>query len=184
MKKVLIITGDAAETLEVFYPYYRFLEEGFEAVVASPKKKKLHLVVHDMEDWETYTEKRGYTLQSHASFSEIKPEEFDALFIPGGRAPEYIRLDENISRIVGHFFETNKPIGVVCHGVQVLVAVRPKLDLSGRRMTAYIACKPDVESLGAQYVNEGVVVDGNIVSAFAWPNLPQMLREFMKLLRG
>ncbi len=182
MAKVLIITGDAAETLEVYYPYYRLLEAGHEPVIASPTKKKLHLVVHDMEDWETYTEKRGYTLESHISFKDVKPQEYDALFIPGGRAPEYIRLSPEISGIVRHFFEVDKPVGVICHGVQVLCAVRPKLDLTGRKMTAYIACRPDVEFLGAQYVSGGVVVDGKMVSAFAWPNLPEMMREFLKLL--
>ncbi|MEX2415544.1 MAG: DJ-1/PfpI family protein, partial [Paenibacillaceae bacterium] len=102
-KKILFITGDAVESLEIYYPYFRVLEEGYEAVIASPKKKVLKTVVHDFEGWDTYTEKPGYQLESHISFDQVVPTEYDGLIIPGGRAPEYIRLDENIPRIVSHF---------------------------------------------------------------------------------
>jgi protease I len=179
-KKVLLIAGDAVEALEVFYPYFRLLEEGIEAVIAAPTTKKLNTVVHDFTGWETYTEKPGYLIDAHVSFKEVKPEEFDGLVIPGGRAPEYIRLDPEVPRIVRHFFETGKPVGAICHAAQVLEVVRDVLQ--GREMTAYIACKPSVEGMGAKYISETLHVDGNLVSGHAWPDLPGFMREFLKLL--
>lgn len=182
-KRILMITGDAAEALEVYYPYYRILEEGFEAVIASPKKKVLRTVVHDFEGWDTYTEKPGYQLESHVSFADVDPAGFDGLIIPGGRAPEYIRLDEHLPRIVSHFFENNKPVGAICHAVLVLNALKNNKYFKGRTMTAYTACRPDVEALGAEYAKETLHVDGNLVSGHAWPDLPAFMREFLKLLK-
>lgn len=183
-KKILIITGDAVEALEVYYPYFRVLEEGFEAVIASPTRKVLRTVVHDFEGWETYTEKMGYQLESHLSFADVDPTQYDGLIIPGGRAPEYIRLDENIPRIVGHFLEAGKPVGAICHAALVLGALKDKKYFEGRTMTAYTACSLDVESLGANYTKETLHVDGNIVSGHAWPDLPGFMREFLKLIKG
>jgi len=181
-KKVLIVTGDAVEALEIFYPYYRCLEEGFEAVIASPAKKTLHTVCHDFEAHsETYTEKPAYQLPSHVAFADVNPADFDGLIIPGGRAPEYIRLNEHLKPIVAHFFETNKPVATICHGSQVLALV--KEHLRERKMTAYQACRPDVEACGALYQTETLHVDGNLVSAHAWPDLPGFMREFIRLLK-
>ncbi|MDI3256957.1 MAG: DJ-1/PfpI family protein [Kyrpidia sp.] len=179
-KKVLITAGDAVEALEIYYPYYRLLEESIEAVIAAPSTKTLHTVVHDFETWETYTEKPGYQIQAHLSFEEVNPEEYDGLIIPGGRAPEYIRLNPALPAIVRHFFETGKPVGAICHAAQVLETV-PDL-MKNRSLTAYIACRPSVESMGARYVNETVHVDGNLVSGHAWPDLPGFMREFLKRL--
>lgn len=180
-KKVLILTGDAVEALEVYYPYYRLLEEGMDVTIAAPEKKKLHTVVHDFTDWQTYTEKPAYLLDANLSFEEVEPHNYDGLIIPGGRAPEYIRLDENVPKIVRHFFEENKPVGAICHASQVLEVVPDVLE--GRNMTAYIACKPGVEASGANYVEAGLHVDGNLVSGHAWPDLPGFMREFLKLLQ-
>lgn len=177
-KKVLIVTGDAVEALEVYYPYYRCLEEGFDTTIAAPNKKVLNTVVHDFEDWETYTEKKGYQIEATASFEEVNPEEYDALIIPGGRAPEHIRLNEHLSSIVAHFFDANKPIAVVCHGALVLTPIKEKL--KDRELTAYIACKPEVESMGATYISEAFHVDNNLISGHAWPDLPSLMREFVK----
>lgn len=177
-KKVLIVAGDAVETMEVYYPYYRCLEEGYETTLAAPTKKVLQTVVHDFEDWETYTEKRGYQIEATASFEDVNPKDYDALIIPGGRAPEYIRLNEHLPSIVSHFFETNKPVAAVCHAAQILTTLKDQLN--GREMTAYIACKPEVESLGATYVSEGLHVDQNLVSGHAWPDLPGVMKEFIK----
>ncbi|WP_126426640.1 DJ-1/PfpI family protein [Brevibacillus marinus] len=180
-KKVLIVTGDAVEALEVFYPYYRCLEEGFEAVIASPSKKTLHTVVHDFEPHsETYTEKPAYRLDSHLSFDEVKAEEYDGLIIPGGRAPEYIRLHPQLKPIVAHFFAADKPVAVICHGVQVLATVKEYL--AGKELTAYQACRPDVEALGAVYRKETLYVHDKLVSGHAWPDLPGFMREFIRLL--
>ncbi|TBL77679.1 DJ-1/PfpI family protein [Paenibacillus thalictri] len=183
-KKILLITGDAVEALEVYYPYYRVLEEGYEAVIASPKKKVLRTVIHDFEGWDTYTEKPGYQLESHVSFEEVDPFQFDGLIIPGGRAPEYIRLDPKVQSIVGHFLETGKPVGAICHAVLVLGALKNSTYFEGRTMTAYTACRPDVENLGATYASETLHVDGNIVSGHAWPDLPGFMREFLRLIRN
>lgn len=179
-KRVLLLAGDAVESLEIIYPYYRLLEEDIDAVIAAPKKKVLNTVVHDFVGWETYTEKPGYLLDAHVSFENVNPAEFDALIIPGGRAPEYIRLNEYVPEIVNHFFDNDKPVGAICHAVQVLETVRHQLE--GRHLTAYIACKPSVEGMGATYVSENVHVDGNLVSAHAWPDLPGFMRAFLKLL--
>lgn len=103
-KKVLILTGDAVEALEVYYPYYRLLEEEIDVDIAAPEKTKLHTVVHDFTDWQTYTEKPAYLLDSNLPFADVDPSQYDGLIIPGGRAPEYIRLNENVPRIVKHFF--------------------------------------------------------------------------------
>lgn len=179
-KKVLLLAGDAVESLEVFYPYFRLLEADVEAVIAAPSVKTLHTVVHDFEGWDTYTEKAGYRLEPHVAFEDVRPEEYDGLVIPGGRAPEYIRLNPAVGPIVRHFFEESKPVGAICHAVQVLETVRDVFP--GRSMTAYTACRPSVEGMGAEYVTDTLHVDGNLVSGHAWPDLPGFMREFLKLL--
>ncbi|WEG14366.1 DJ-1/PfpI family protein [Pullulanibacillus sp. KACC 23026] len=183
-KKVLIVTGDAVEALEVYYPYYRLLEAGVEAVIASPTKKKLQTVIHDFVGWDTYTESKGYMLESHTSFAEVDPTDYDGLIIPGGRAPEYIRLDSNLQNIVAHFFEAEKPVGAICHAVLVLAALKNKAYFEGTTMTAYTACRPDVEGLGATYAEDTLHVEANLVSGHAWPDLPGFMREFLKLLES
>lgn len=181
-KSVLIVTGDAVEALEVFYPYYRCLEEGFKTVIASPTVKTLYTVCHDfVQGVETYTEKPAYQLESHRAFKDVKPEEYDGLIIPGGRAPEYIRLNESLKNIISHFFDAGKPVAAICHGAQVLTLV--KEHIKGKQMTAYQACRPDVEVCGAIYKTETLHIHENLVSAHAWPDLPGFMREFIKLLK-
>ncbi|MGE7609619.1 DJ-1/PfpI family protein [Peribacillus frigoritolerans] len=180
-KNVLIITGDAVEALEVFYPYYRCIEENINCTIASPVKKSLQTVVHDfLPEMETFTEKWGYKIESHASVDEIEPTDYDALIIPGGRAPEYIRMNKKVQDITAHFLKENKPLGVICHGQLVLTTIREYI--KGREMTAYSACRPEIEAAGASYVEEMLHVDGNIVSGHAWPDLPGFMKEFFKLL--
>ncbi|MFS0780889.1 DJ-1/PfpI family protein [Bacillus sp. 1P06AnD] len=182
-KKVLIVAGDAVEALEIFYPYYRCLEEGLACTIASPTKKQLQTVVHDfLPGIETYTEKPGYLLESHAAIAEIDPSQFDALIIPGGRAPEYIRMNQSMVEAAAHFLKEEKPIGVICHGSLVLTPVRNYMH--GRELTAYPACKAEVEAAGAVYSENQVHVEGNIVSGQAWPDLPSFMKEFFSLLRG
>jgi protease I len=181
-KKVLIITGDGVEAQEIFYIYYRLSELGYIVHVASPRKKDfLFTVVHDFEPgWTTYSEKPGYRFPwVHKSFKDADPEEYDGLAIPGGRAPEYIRLSPEIERIVKHFFDKHKPVAAICHGAQVLT---PFGVLKGRRVTAYITVKPEVENAGAEYIDGEVVVDGNLVTSRAWPDLPSFMKEFIRLL--
>jgi protease I len=179
-KKVLLLAGDAVEALEIYYPYFRCLEEGYDVKIAAPSKKKLQTVVHDFIGWDTYTESKGYLIESQLAFEDVNPEEYDGLIIPGGRAPEYIRLNENVPRIVAHFFEANKPVGAICHASLILTTVRQYLE--GRELTAYIACKPDVEACGATYIENHLHVQGNLVSGHAWPDLPGFMKEFIKQL--
>ncbi|OXM86148.1 DJ-1/PfpI family protein [Paenibacillus rigui] len=183
-KSILIVTGDAAEVLEVYYPYYRVLEEGYQAVIAAPVKKVLHTVVHDfIEGWDTYTEKPAHLLPAHIGFADVQPADYDGLIIPGGRAPEYIRSDKHLPAILSHFLESNKPVGAICHAAQVFSALKNTAYFEGRTMTAYTACRFDVEQLGATYGSETLHVDGNLVSGHAWPDLPGFMREFLRLLK-
>jgi protease I len=181
MPKILITTGDAAESLEVMYPYQRLLEEGYDVDVAAPSKKKLQFVVHDfVEGYDTYTEKPGYTMDADLAFADVDPSDYAALVIPGGRAPEYIRNDRDFKRIVRHFFEDDKPVAQLCHAPLALAAAGV---LQGRRSAAYPALEPDVVAAGAEYVDGAAVVDGVMVSARAWPDHPAWMREFVRLLR-
>src|SRR5919109_804273 len=137
MPKVLLATGDAAESLEVMYPYQRLLEAGYEVHIAAPSKKKLQFVVHDFVDgFDTYTEKLGYTWPADLSFADVDPAEYVALVIPGGRAPEYIRNDADVQRIIKHFFDDERPVAQLCHASLALAAAAV---LGGRRTAAYPA---------------------------------------------
>jgi deglycase len=181
MPKVLILTGDAGESLEVLYPYQRLREEGYDVDVAAPTKKRIQLVVHDFVDgFDTYTEKPGYTWPADLAFADVDPSEYAALVVPGGRAPEYIRNDRDFQRIVRHFFDEDRPVAQLCHAPQALAAAGV---LKGRRTAAYPALAPDVESAGAEFVDSEAVVDGQMVSARAWPDHSAWMREFIGLLR-
>ncbi|MCQ6561109.1 DJ-1/PfpI family protein [Paenibacillus mendelii] len=183
-KKILLLTGDAVEVLEVYYPYYRLLEEGYEAVIAAPAKKVLHTVVHDfVEDWETYTEKPAHLLPAHVAFANVNPSEYDGLIIPGGRAPEYIRSHTEVPRILSHFLEADKPVGAICHAAQIFAALKDTSYFEGRTMTAYTACRFDVEKLGAHYATDTLHVDGKLVTGHAWPDLPGFMREFLRFFK-
>jgi protease I len=180
MPKVLMLTGDAAESLEVMYPYQRLREEGYEVEVAAPSRKKLQFVVHDfVEGFDTYTEKPGYTLDADLAFSEVEPGDYVALVIPGGRAPEYIRNDPDAQRIMRHFFDDEKPVAQLCHAGLALAAAGV---LDGRRTAAYPALEPDIAAAGGEFVDRAAVVDGVMVSARAWPDHPEWMREFIKVL--
>jgi protease I len=181
MPKVLMLTGDAGESLEVIYPYQRLREEGYDVDMAAPTKKRLQFVVNDfVDDFDTYTEKPGYTWPADLAFSEVDPSEYVALVVPGGRAPEYIRNDPDFQRIVRHFFDEEQPVAQLCHASQALGAAGV---LQGRRTAAYPALEPDVEAFGAEFVDGEAVVDGHMVSARAWPDHSAWMREFMSMLR-
>ncbi|WP_269858527.1 DJ-1/PfpI family protein [Streptomyces sp. RPT161] len=179
--KILLVTGDAAESLEVLYPYQRLWEEGYDVKVAAPTRKKLRFVVHDFEEgFDTYTEKPGYTWPADLAFAQVDPADFAALVIPGGRAPEYLRNDPELQRIVRHFFEGDKPVAQICHGPLISAAAGV---LGGRRTAAYPALEPDVTAAGASYEDGEAVVDGVLVSARAWPDHPAWIRAFIEVLR-
>ncbi|WP_330328618.1 DJ-1/PfpI family protein [Streptomyces sp. NBC_00536] len=180
--KILIVTGDAAESLEVIYPYQRLREEGYDVVVAAPSRKQLRFVVHDFEEgFDTYTEKPGYSWPADLAFSEVDPQEYAALVIPGGRAPEYLRNDPEVQRIVAAFTGTDRPIAQICHG-PLITAVGG--GLTDRRVTAYPALAPDMAAAGATFEDSEAVVDGTLVSARAWPDHSAWMREFLTVLRG
>ncbi|WP_028815023.1 DJ-1/PfpI family protein [Streptomyces flavidovirens] len=178
--KILIVTGDAAESLEVLYPYQRLREEGYEVHIAAPARKKLQFVVHDFEPgFDTYTEKPGYTWPADLAFSEVEPSQYAALVIPGGRAPEYLRNDLELRKILKAFFDSDKPVAQICHGPLLTAAVD---GLAGRRVTAYPALELDMQAAGATFQDAETVVDGTLVSARAWPDHSAWMREFLKIL--
>jgi len=184
-KKILFLVGDFVEDYEVMVPFQALAAVGYTVEAACPDKAagdKVRTAVHDFEGDQTYSEKPGHNFQLNKTFSEINEAEYDGLVIPGGRAPEYIRLNPRVLEITRHFFETNKPVAAICHGAQVLAAAGV---LKGRTCSAYPAVGPDVTGAGAEYasipVNEAVT-EGNLVSAPAWPAHPAWLSQFMKLL--
>jgi protease I len=182
MKRVLILTGDCAEALEVYYPLFRLREEGWNVDVAAPSKKRLQLVVHDFEaGCETYTEKPGYGIVADMAFGDVKVAEYDGLVIPGGRAPEYIRNAPGCVEIVKAFAGAGKLIAVTCHAVLCLAAA----DLvRGRKMACYPQLACDVRAGGGTFADAEVVVDRNLISARAWPDNPAWMREFIRAVRG
>ncbi|HLS92533.1 MAG TPA: DJ-1/PfpI family protein [Microbacterium sp.] len=181
MSKVLIIAGDFSETLEVFYPYERLREEGYEPVIAAPTKKRLQFVVHDFEPgYETFTEKLGHGWPADIALSDVDPADYVALVIPGGRAPEYLRNNPDVKRIVQHFFGADAPVAVTCHGPTILAKAGV---LEGRTVSGFPEIQPDVEAGGATYQASEALVDGALVSARAWNDNGPWFREFMRVLR-
>lgn len=182
MEKVLLVIGDAAEVTDTLYPYYRIAEDGYEVLVAAPEKRVYHLVQHDRHpDWDITVESKGYNFAADIAFRDIREEEYLGLVLSGGRAPEYIRYDEDLMRITSHFAQTGKPIGVVCHGIEIVARAGV---IKGKTVTTVAKCRYDAEVCGATYVDEPVVVDGNIVSARTFHDNAPWMREFMKLLNA
>lgn len=182
MDKIIILTGDAAETLEVFYPYHRLQEAGYEVHIAAPEKKKLQFVVHDFIDgYDTYTEKPGHSWDADIAFSDVTPDDYVAVVVPGGRAPEYIRNNADAKNIVRAFFERNAPVASTCHGPLLLAAAGV---LNGRTTSVYPELAIDVELAGATFESGGAVVDGNMVSARAWPDNGTWMGAFVTLLEA
>src|ERR1700738_2520467 len=180
-EKRLFLTGDAAESLEVMYPYQRLQEEGYDVKIAAPAKKKLHFVVHDFEPgFDTYTEKRGYSWDADLAFADVNPADYAALVIPGGRAPEYIRNNADCLRIIRAFFEKQQPVAQIRHASLALLAAGV---LKGRGKAAYPGLQPDVVEGDAEHVNSEAVIDGNMVSARARPDHPAWMRAFISLLK-
>lgn len=180
--KILIVTGDAAESLEVLYPYQRLREEGYEVHIAAPARKKLRFVVHDFEPgFDTYTEKPGYRVKADLGLEDTDPAPYHALVLPGGRAPEYLRNQPKAVAIVRHFVETGKPIAANCHGPWLVIAAG---SARGKTMTCYPELEPDLRAAGAEFVNRDVVVHGPLVTARGWPDNGPWMREFVRLLKA
>lgn len=180
--KILILTGDAGESQEIFYAKYRLEEEGWQTAIVAPVKRAFMSVVHDFEPgFDTYTEKPGYRVEADLGLDDVDPSTFDALVLPGGRAPEYLRNKPKAVAIVKHFLDANKPIAANCHGPLLIFAAGGG---AGRRMTAYPDLEPDVKSAGAIFCNQEVVVDGRLVSVRGWPDNSAWMREFVKLIKS
>ncbi|WP_375509789.1 DJ-1/PfpI family protein [uncultured Nostoc sp.] len=184
-KKLLMLVGDYVEDYEVMVPFQALQMVGHTVHAVCPDKKagdKVRTAVHDFEGDQTYSEKPGHNFTLNATFAEVEAVTYDALVIPGGRAPEYIRLNQQVLEITRHFAQTNKPIAAICHGLQLLAAADV---LQGKRCTGYPACSPDVKSAGGIYVDipvDEAIVDGNLVTAPAWPAHPHWLAEFLTVL--
>ena len=184
VRNILMITGDFVEDYENMVPFQALQMVGHKVSAVCPEKRAGDKVrtVHDFEGDQTYSEKPGHNFVLNATFSEVKPENFDALVVPGGRAPEYLRLNQEVIRIVRHFAEAGKPIAAICHGLQILAAAGV---LGGRKSAAYYACGPEVTLAGGEFQNIAVddaCVDGNLVTAAAWPGHPAWLAGFLKVL--
>jgi protease I len=184
-KKILMITGDFTEDYETMVPFQALLMVGHTVHAVCPGKKageQVRTAVHDFEGDQTYSEKPGHNFTLNAEFDAIRAEDYDALVIPGGRAPEYLRLNPKVIAAVQHFANAKKPIAAICHGAQLLTAAGV---LSGRSCSAYPACGPEVKAAGANYADipvDQAHVDGNLVTAPAWPAHPDWLAKFLKAL--
>ena len=180
--KVLIIVGDASETVDTLYPYYRLIEAGFEPVVAAPEKRRYNMVMHEVKPgWTITKEWEGYTIEADTAFADVDPADYAGIFFSGGRAPEYIRYDEDLVRITRHFFETNKPIACVCHGVEIPAYAGC---VKGRRMATVAKCKFDLEVCGGTFVNEPCVIDGNLISGRTYHDHGHYIGPWIKLLEA
>src|SRR5882724_11275413 len=185
MKKILMLVGYFVEDYEVMVPYQALQIAGHRVDAVCPDKKageKIRTAVHDFEGDQTYTEKPGHDFVLNATFAKTKAASYDALIVPGGRAPEYIRLNKAVLDLVRQFDAEDKPIAAICHGVQVLAAAGI---LKGRSCTAYAACGPEVRLAGGEYVEIAVDqahVDGNLITAPAWPAHPAWLAALLKAL--
>lgn len=186
-KKILMLVGDFVEDYEAMVPFQMLTMVGHTVHTVCPDKKageSVATAIHDFEGDQTYTEKRGHNFALNATFEEIQPEAYDALVIPGGRAPEYLRLNQSVLDIVRHFAQADKPIAAICHGLQILTAAGV---VDKKLCTAYPAVQPELIQAGAQWgeVNEtfsNAYVDGNLVTAAAWPGHPEWISKFLEVL--
>jgi protease I len=184
-KKLLMLVGDYVEDYEVMVPFQALLMVGHTVHAVCPKKRSGDIVrtaIHDFEGDQTYSEKRGHNFTLNATFDDVREKDYDALVIPGGRAPEYIRLDKRVLEIVRHFSDTDKPIAAICHAAQVLAAAGV---LKGKSCSCYPAVAPDVTGSGGTYMD--IAMDqahtcGNLVTAPAWPAHPAWIAQFLKVL--
>lgn len=185
VKKILLLAGDFVEDYEIMVPFQALMAVGHTVHAVCPDKKagdQIATAIHDFEGQQTYSEKRGHNFTLNATFDTVKAEEYDALVIPGGRAPEYLRMDDKVLAIVRHFALADKPIAAICHGAQLLAGAKV---LEGRLCSAYPACRAEVELAGGRYADiaiDGAVTDRNLVTAPAWPAHPAWISQFLTVL--
>ena len=180
MDKVLIIVGDATETVDTLYPVFRVQEDGFTPVVAGPEKRRYQMVLHEIQPgWDITEEWKGYSIDADIAFRDVDPSKYVGIFFSGGRAPEYIRDDPDLIRITRYFFEQNKPVASVCHGVEIPCRAGV---VKGRRMACVKKCQFDLEVCGGIFVDEPCVIDGNLISGRTWKDHGQYMKHWMNLL--
>lgn len=186
MPKILMPLGDATEALDTFYPFFRLPEDGFEVVVAGPEARLYHTVLHEIPPdssvpWDITQERPGYFIRATVAFKDVEAADYAGLFVSGGRAPEYLRYDQDLLRITREIHAAGKPIASLCHGVEILTAADV---IQGRRIATVAKCALDAEQGGATYVDQGLVVDGNFVTARTWHDNTALLGEFIKMLKA
>jgi len=184
--KVLMPIGDATEVMDTLYPFFRLPEDDFQVVVAGPEARLYHGVLHEIPPetevpWDITREQPAYHVRAEIAFRDVELSEYVGLFLSGGRAPEYLRYDQDLLRLTRHFFDTGKPVAIVCHGIEIAAAAGC---LSGRTATTVAKCALDVTQVGGSYQDQPCVVDGNLVSARTWHDNTPFLRQFIKLLKA
>jgi protease I len=181
-KKILVITGDAGESFEILYASHRLREAGYEPVIAAPAVKRMNLVIHDFEPgWDTYVERKGYLVESDISFDEVNTADYKAVLCPGGRAPEYLRNDARVIRMIKEFYSSGKYVFAICHGVQILLTAGL---VDNKKIACYEHVKFEVESCGGIYITpDEAIKDGRIVTGKTWQSHPEFYKMVFNCLK-
>jgi protease I len=182
--KVLLPIGDATETMDTFYPFFRIAEEGIEVVVAGPEARLYHTVLHEVPPnsdvpWDITQERPSYHLKADIAFRDVNPDDYIGMFVSGGRAPEYLRYDQDLLKITRRIFAAKKPLGVTCHGIEIVSAAGV---LKGKTCTTVGKCALDIEQGGGTYVDQPVVRQGHLITSRTWHDYAPFFHEFMKML--
>ena len=185
-KKILMPIGDATEMMDTLYPVFRLQEAGYDVAVSGPEARTYHGVMHEMPPgdgipWDITREQPSYHIAADVAFRDVDPQEYDGLFLSGGRAPEYLRYDSDLLQLTRHFFDRGKPVLVVCHGIEIAAAAGC---LEGRKATTVAKCALDITQFGGVYVDQPCVVDGNLVSCRTWHDYAAPFRPFLELLEN
>jgi protease I len=181
MNKILLVIGDGGEVMDTMAPMYR-LREDYEVLIAAPERRTYHLVQHELEPgWDVTVERPAYHLEAQLAFRDVDPAEYVGLVLPGGRAPEYLRYDDDLMRIVNHFFEHDKPVASICHGIEILAAADV---IRGRQVTTIPKCRYDAEFSGGEYLEQAVVVSDNLVCCQGKKDIASWMTAFTGTLAG
>ena len=185
-EKILLPIGDGTEMMDTLYPVFRLSEEGYEVVVAGPEARMYNGVMHEIPPcvnipWDITREQPAYHIEATVAFRDVDPQAYSGLFLSGGRAPEYLRYDEDLLRIIRHFFDAEKPVAMVCHGVELAAAAGC---LNGRRATTVAKCRLDITQFGGAYMDKPYLIDGNLVSCRTWHDYAHLFKPFLECLNG